>query len=226
MALTAPKGNGASNVTQPNLAPAVYPARLVQIIDFGLQAQRPYQGKDKPAVQEIGLTYELLDEFMVDDKGNPREDKPRWVSETLPFYGLYADKAKSTQRYLTFDPNQEWGGDFSKALGMPVNVAIVNNKTGDRVYDNVASTAAMRPKDVEKCAELKNEPKLFDLDNPDMEVFNKLPKWIQEKIQGNLKYKGSILEGRIGSVPVQAAPKPQPAESESPFKEEDSNSPY
>jgi len=226
MALTAPKGNPSSTkfAPQENIKPGVYPGRLVQIIDFGLQPQKPYQGKDKPPVQEIGLTYELVDEFMKDEKGNDIEDKPRWISETLPFYGLYADKAKSTQRYLSFDPSQEWGGDFSKAIGLPINVTVVNNKSGDKVYDNVASIAAMRPRDAEKCPELKNTPRVFDLDNPDIEVFNSFPKWIQDKLKGNLNYAGSKLEKLAGNAP--APKKEEPAPKAAPQEEAPENAPW
>lgn len=203
MALVAPKGNQDKKFApQANINPGVYPGRLVQIIDFGLQAQKPYMGKDKPPANEIGLTYELVDEFMKDEAGNDIEDKPRWISETLPFFGLYADKAKSTQRYKAFDPQEIHGGDFSKLIGQPINVTVVNNQSGDKVYDNVASLAAMRPKDAEKCPELKNPAKMFDLDNPDVEIFNKFPKWIQDKIKANLNYNGSVLQKKIGGADV------------------------
>ena len=74
MALKAPQGNGNKQFApQANIEPGTYPGRLVQLIDFGLQPQRPYMGKDKPPAQEIGLTYELVDEFMKDDDGNDIE---------------------------------------------------------------------------------------------------------------------------------------------------------
>lgn len=220
MALIANKngGNG-PRVEQKPIDPGVYPARLVQLIDLGLQAQRPFQGKDKPPSQEIMLTYELVDEFMLDDNGKPREDKPRWVSETLPLYGLFADKAKSTQRYKAFDPTEEWGGDFTKAVGLPVNVTIVNNSVGDKIYTNVANIGAMRPKDADKCPELKNDTKVFDVDAPDMDVFAELPQWIQDKIKANLNYAGSVLEKEVGKgVPAKQAKKetPPPAKKEEP----------
>jgi hypothetical protein len=203
MALKAPKQAAyASRVEQPNLEPGTYPGRIVQIIDFGLQPQRPYQGQEKKPCQEIGLTYELVDAFMIDDKGQEIEDKPRWVSESLPFYGLEADKAKSTQRYLAADPTNEHQGDFSKLLTFPVNVLIVNNARGDKVYDNVAGITAMRGRDAEKCPPLKNPAKMFDLDAPDLDVFKSFPKWIQEKIQGNLNYKGSPLQKLLGGAPA------------------------
>jgi hypothetical protein len=92
------------------------------------------------------LTYELSDCLMVDEEGNELEDKPRWVSETLPFYGLFADKAKSTKRYLAFDPNEDFGGDFSRAVGMPCNVTIVNNESNGKVYANIGNVATISAK--------------------------------------------------------------------------------
>lgn len=233
MALNAKKiGNGGGNRTpQANIEPGTYPARLVQIIDLGLQAQRPYQGKDKPPAQEIMLTYELVDTFMLDENGKELTDKPRWISETLPFYGLYADKAKSTQRYNALDPSGEFDGDFAKAIGQPINVTIVNNAVGDKVYDNIATISAMRPRDADKCPELVNPAKLLDLDAPDLDIFNALPEWLREKIKGNLNYKGSPLEQLLGGggdrprSAKAAAAKPPKAE-EPPAEAEDDDAPY
>lgn len=224
MALKAPKGNSANQFPpQKNIAPGTYPARLVQMIDYGLQPQKPYMGKDKAPAQEIGLTYELVDEFMKDEKGNDIEDKPRWISETLPFFGLFADKAKSTQRYKAFDPEEKWEGDFSQALDRPINVTVVNNQAGDKVYDNVATISAMRPRDADSCPKLINAPKLFDLDNPDMTVFNSFPEWIRKKIQGNLNFNGSKLQELIGEQPKEEKKEPATA---SVAPEKANNNPY
>lgn len=227
MALKAPQGGGKQFAPQENIKPGTYPARVVQLIDFGLQPQRPFKGQDKKPAYELGITYELVDEFMKDEDGNDIEDKPRWISETLPVHPLVADKAKSTQRYTTFDPNLELGGDFSSMLGKPCNVTIINNKSGDKVYDNVATISAMRERDAAKCPELKNPAKMFDLDNPDMEVFNAFPKWIQEKISSNLGFKGSRLEKLLGG---KAAPNKEetPDEDDAPWQKEgqQSNNPY
>ncbi len=217
-------GNGGNRVEQAVIEADVYRARLVQLIDLGLQAQRAYQGKDKPPAQEIMLTYELVDEFMKDEEGNDVEDKPRWVSETLPFYGLFADKAKSTQRYNVFDPKGDWDGDFTQALGMAINLTIVNNSKGDKVYTNVGNVAAMSEKKVAVCPELCNPITAFDLDDPDMVVFEKLPEWIQKKILDNLNFKGSVLEGKINGdatvkekptdKPKKAKPSPEPEDGD------------
>jgi len=194
----APKGD---YIPQENIEPGTYPGRLVQVIDLGLQPQRPYQGQEKPPAQEIMVTYELVDCFMVDKDGNELEDKPRWISETFPLRALSNEKAKSTERYLAIDPQMEADGDWEQLVTKAVNVTIVNNIKGEKIYDNVAMTAVMRAKDAAKCPELKNPTKVFSLDEPNMETFNALPQWIRDKITSNLKFKGSQLEKLIGDKP-------------------------
>jgi hypothetical protein len=218
MGLNANKaGNKNSNrVEQPIIEADVYPAYLVQLIDLGLQPQKPYQGKEKAPVQEIMLTYELTDCLMVDENGDEVEDKPRWVSETLPFYGLFADKAKSTKRYLAFDPNEDFGGEFAKAVGMGCNVTIVNNTVGDKTYSNIGNVAPISAKKAAQMAPIKNATKVFDLDEPDMDVFNALPEWLREKIKGNLNYQGSPLQACV----EKAGGKPAAKEDKPPFKED------
>lgn len=239
MALNAAKiqsTGGGDRVEQDNLEPGVYKARIVQIIDFGVQPQRAFQGKEKPPAQEIGITYELLDEFMKDEDGNDLEDKPRWISENFPLHSLKADMAKSTKRYKALDPTEEFGGNWPDLIEYPCMVTIINNpgKEG-KVYDNVGNVSAMRPRDAANAPELVNEAKVFDLDAPDMEVFNKLPKWIQDKIKGNLGFKSSPLEKALAGgaqeaeKPAKAAPKKgKKVEEDPPFDADDAgdNNPY
>lgn len=208
--------NTGDRVEQAPVEPGVYPARIVQILDLGLQAQRPFQGKEKPPAQEISITYELVDTFCVDKDGKELEDKPRWISETLPLYSISQDKAKSTQRYVAADPSGKFGGDFSKLVNAPVNVTIVHNKVGEKTYVNVAGIAAMRPRDEAKCPELVNPAKVFDLDAPDMEIFGSLPQWIQDKIKKNLKFNGSPLD-KLLSGGAKKEPEKEPEKVEPPI---------
>lgn len=216
MALNSNKIKGgnanAERIEQPLIEPGMYPGRIVQVIDLGLQAQRPYQGQEKPPANEIMLTYELVDTFCVDKDGNEDEEKPRWISENIPLYNIKQDKAKSTQRYLAVDPENINDGDFSKIVDVPINVAVVHNKKGDKTYVNVGGISSMRGRDAAKCAELKNPAKVFDLDEPDMEIFNSLPDWIKEKVKQNLNFQGSPLQQALGGKPAPAkkekAPEP------------------
>lgn len=223
MALNANKVKAKSNkqvVQQEPLDPGTYPARLVQVLDLGIQAQKPYQGQEKPPVHKIMMTYELLDEFCVDEKGEVIEDKPRWVSEEIAFRSLKADLAVSTKRYRALDPEEEADGDFQLLLSRPCNVTIVNNESKGKIYNNVGNVSGMRPKDAAKAPELVNLPKFFALAEPDMEVFLSLPEWLQDKIKGNLDYIGSplhmALEGHKGGDKPKGKPAPEVEEEDAP----------
>jgi len=221
MALNAKTAGNSQGPKQDNLEPDVYPGRLVQIIDYGLQAQKPYQGKDKPPVNVVGFTYELVTEFMKDDDGNDIEDKPRWISETMPLHNLKADKAKSTQRYKAFDPTEQYDGDFVQCLDTPVNIIVTHNKQGDKLYVNVGDVTSMNAKKALACPELKNPAKYFDLDAPDMDIFKSLPEWVQKKICENLNFKGSPLDKLLNGAPEKKVPKPVKAKPEADQEDED-----
>lgn len=199
MALNAKKIPGKDFKRPDPLDSGTYPVRLVQILSLGLQEQRPYKGEEKDPAHELMNTYECLDEFMKDEEtGEDILDKPRWLSETFPLYSLDSDLAKSTKRYYALDPDCEQDGDWAKLAGNPGMLTVVQNKgsgkNSDRIYANITSLSSMRDKDAAKAPELVNPPKVFDIDEPDMEVFFSLPEWIQDKMKSNLEFEGSPLE--------------------------------
>lgn len=209
-----PNGGGKKIGKQVEMDAGSYPCRIVQIIDLGLQTQRPYQGEDKPPKHEIMLTYEFLDEFCLGEDGEELEDKPRWLSETFPFNSLDADLAKSTKRYRALDPKDNFDGDFTLLAGVPCVVTVVNKdgngKHKGKVFNNVGGVSGMRTKDADKAVPLQNPSKVFVLDEPDMEVYRSLPEFLQDKIRGNLEFNGSVLQNALDGV----ADKPEEPEQE------------
>ncbi len=202
-------GGGSTSVA-PTLEPATYPARLVVVADLGLQPQRPWQGDEKPPAYEILTTYEFVDEFMVDEDGNELTDKPRWFSESFPLYSLGSERAKSTVRYNALDPTTKEDGSWAALIGIPCLVTTINNpgsgKNKGKVYTNIANVAGMRAKDRENVPDLVNPPIVFDLDEPDVDAFDRLPSWMQDKIKGGLEYEGSELEKTLGTTVKVEAP--------------------
>ena len=184
------------------LESGTYPARLVQVIDLGVQEQQPFKGDPKPPAQEIMVTYEFSDEFMKDDDGEDIEDKPRWLSETFPLHSLNSDLAKSTKRYYALDPDCEEEGDWTQLTGRPVMVTIVqnrNDKTG-KVYNNIKGTSPMRAKEAAKLPDLKNPSKVFDQSNVEtLDIMLTLPEWIQNKIKEGLEWEGSAMDKALRS---------------------------
>lgn len=194
------------------LDPGTYPARLVQIIGLGLQKQRPFKGEPKDPKQMLYVTYELLDEFLLDEDGKELEDKPRWISEDFTINHLTSDLATSTKRYYALDPEAEHDGDFSKLAGSPCMVTLSrtpSKKDPEKVYNNVAAVTGMRDKDAQKADPLRNEPKVFDFYDPDLDTFMALPEWLQTKIKESLDYPGSDLEDLL-KTGVKSEEKPKP----------------
>jgi len=222
------KANDSKNATGgPPIEPleaGTYPARLLQVLDLGLQEQRPYMGEEKPPAYEINVTYELCDEFLKDEDGNDDEEKPRVVSERFKLYPLNSDRAISTKRYLAIDPEVNHDSDWFALLGMPVNVSIVQNPgkgaNAGKVYNNVESTSVMRAKDAERYPEMVNGAKTFLLDEPDMEVFDSLPDFMKKIITSNLEFEGSELQRLLENSPnkgEEPAPNKSEDEDENPY---------
>lgn len=210
--LNANKPRNDDRVAQPDVDPDVYPSYVAQVIDLGVQPQRAFEGVEKKPIQMLMVTYELADVYMVDENGDELEDKPRWVSEEFPLHGLFAENARSTKRYLAIDAQQVFEGNFGGLVGQACNVTTVNKVSKGKTYLNVGNVSPISAKKAAAMPEMKNPTKVFDLSEPDLDVFKALPKWIQEKIQGNLNYNGSKLQELLGGDA------PAPKEKEKPAK--------
>lgn len=192
------------------MAPGTYPAILAGIVDLGLQAQKPYNGQERHPVYEIVLTYEFVGEFLNDEDGNPDESKPRHLSERIPIHNLKAKKAKSTKRYYALDPEEKHEGDFVKLVGTPCTVTVVHNpkKGSDDVYVNISNVSS--PIKGYPYPPLKNDPKVFNRDHPDMTVWEKLPEWIQRVIKEGLDFHSTELAKKLNYTAPASAPAPAP----------------
>ena len=193
-----------SKMDAPLLPAGAYPARVVSVIYLGVQTQRPYMGEAKSPVDEVRITYELSDEFMADEDGNPLTEKPRWFSEDIPFYSLNADRAKSTKRYKALDPSDTADGDFFKLIGMACQVVLVQNegkgKNAGRTFTNIADvTPAPRLKGYVQ-AELVNPSVTFDPmdDNVNLDVFRNMFEGLRKKIIEAIDHVGSPLQLALG----------------------------
>lgn len=204
MSMKANDYSGSSNYEAPDpLEPGAYNARVVHVLNTGLQPRNPYRGEEKTPKIMFSITYELADEFLSDEDGEPDLTKPRWVSESFPINSLDSERAKSTARYLALDPSNEHDGDWSELVGLPCVVTLVQNRSKKNekvIYNNVASVQPMRSKDASKLGPLVGEPKLFDFYDPDVKVFLSLPPFIQKMIKGGLDFKGSKLEKLLEDV--------------------------
>src|SRR6478735_3744667 len=103
--VTSPKKPQGKRVEQVELAEDNFPCRVAQVIDLGRHKRETYDTVNRKYVVDdskapanmVMLTYEFTTEFMKDEDGNDLEDKPRWLSETLPIFALDIELATSTK---------------------------------------------------------------------------------------------------------------------------------
>lgn len=223
MALDASKSTMPSNrkfVEQPNLKVGGHAARVVRVVDLGVQPQKPWGTQVKKPVNMVNITYELSHDFVVDEDGNIDENRPRWIDETLPLYPLTADRATSTARYRAIDPEEVAGGNFANIISFPCTVVVVHGKGKGKhegkIFDNIGDVASATTIPGYVQPELKNPGVVFDLSEPDIEVFKSLPKRLQEKIVGNLNFQGSKLQALIAEAGLEiSAPQEEVSEPQS-----------
>ncbi len=229
MALNAKKikSQSKARVQQDEIAVGNYMCRVAQVIDLGVRPREKWDtvsnsyviDNEKAPAQNMMVTYEFCTEFVKDAEGVDDETKPRWLSESMFLFSLDVDLATSTKRYKAIDPTLTFDGDWTKLVGEPCMVTIVHKKSGKAKIGSVAPAPKGMP-----FPELKNEPKVFLMDEPDMEVFGSLPEWLQEKAKEALSFKGSPLEAVLngGEVstpvkeekPVEAPTEPSVASDE------------
>lgn len=158
------------------------------------------------------------------------EDKPRWFDFEFTYNtdGFMGDNSHIYKFMKAVDalqvaPNLEQGivGHEAKALkdllGEPLVVGLVqytksSGKNAGKVDNKVATFSPMKKKDQKDARPLINPTVYFDMGEPDLEVFNKLPggdsDWaVKTRITKGIDFVGSKLHQLLGGAPVpQAAP--------------------
>lgn len=156
------------------LAEGIYAAVCTQLIDTGLQ----YNEKFDKTQQKITFGWEIIGESIsVDGEVQPRI-KYKEYTNSLHEKGTLRPMLQSW-RGKAFTEEELERFDLMKVLGKPCQLQIIHETRNNRVYTNIASIIAM-PKGM--AAEATETPFFFDMDEPDKEVFNRLPQFIKDKI--------------------------------------------
>jgi len=141
--------------------PATYLARCVQLIDIGTQYSEHY----RKSAHKITFGFELLGETR--DDGEPMLVFHRFTASLHKNAALRA--SLESWRAKPFTPEELGSFDLVKVLGAPCYINIVHSDDGK--WANVKSIMAL-PKGTTAPPAL-SETLLFDIDNPDMTVYEK-----------------------------------------------------
>lgn len=157
------------------------------------------------------------------------EDKPRWFDFEFTYNpdGFMGDRSHIYKFMSAVDafevkPNPEAGvvGHPAKELrellgeALTVNLIQYTKKSGDnagQIANKISSFTPMKSKDKREAKALVNETVFFDLGEPDLAVFEKLPGGdkayaIKNRILNNLEFNGSALQLALGQTPTASAP--------------------
>lgn len=158
----------------------VYLARCYKMVDIGTQNVHTAKWGDKD-VRQVILSWELLQ----DDDGNPVFMKDgESIFSISKKYTLSMNKKANMRKDLDswrgkpFTDKEADDFDITKLLDKFCKLQVVHTTTGDKTYSNVATLM-----NTTKTAKGVNEVIGFSIDDPDMEVFAKLPQWQQDKIR-------------------------------------------
>lgn len=169
--------------------------------------------------------------------GKNLEDKPRWFDFEFSYNadGYMGDNAHITKfakaiGALEVPANLEQGIEARPAkrliewLGEPLTVGLdqytkKSGKNAGQLANKIITFAPMKGKEKKEAKELVNPTVFFDMSNPDLEVFNKLPGGdspfaIKNRITTGPKFAESKLSALIGGKPVDTATPNQASEEQ------------
>jgi hypothetical protein len=156
-----------------------YVARCYRVIDLGTQSIE-YMGEQKQQ-HKVLIYWEILDKDAKMDDGRPFSVSRKYTASLDERSHLYSDLV--AWRGKTFTQEELLGFDISKLLGAYCTLQIVHNESNNKTYANVNAIMSTkeRPEGV-------NPLVMFDIDNPDMEVFEGLSDWIKDQIRNSQEW--------------------------------------
>ena len=169
-----------------------HPARVIGVIDLGVQERPPYKGKEKPPVRQVFVNFELVTSEFEDEEGEVHRHR---ISPRK--FNVSSNENSALYKFLkAIDPHDTINGDLAKLLNKACLVQVVHAKVSydgqDRTYANVAGVS-LPPKGFEIPA-AESELQCFDFDDPDIKVFQSLPEFLQEMIKNAVNFEGSKLQ--------------------------------
>jgi hypothetical protein len=152
----------------------VYTARCIKLIDLGTQDAS--FGEEVKSRKKVYVTWELLDDTVKMSDGRPYAISKTYTASLHEKAGLRKDL--QAWRGKRFTESELEGFDLKNVLGTYCLIQVSHTEKNDRVYANIDAIMATKekPKGI-------NELVHFDIDEPDMAVYEAMPDWLKEKIQ-------------------------------------------
>jgi hypothetical protein len=177
-----------------------YPARVVRIIDFGLQYAtdfktgevKKYDDGNDVIQHKVWIDFELPTET-IDIDG---VKKPRWYGKE---YTVSSHEKAAIQALLkAADPDGKYtmkGKNVVGLLGLPVMLTIGSTSTGKAKVAGITRLIKGMSVDL-----LANPTLFFDLDEATYKDFELLPEWMQKRIKDGVDFESTGLYKKFNSM--------------------------
>ena len=201
------KRKPANNI--PPVDGGTYMAVCIGVIDLGEQYRQFEKQKQGRYVNECRFIFEIPSERVQVDG----EDKPRWLStkrltvslhERSALYQMLTSWRGRPLSDAELDPTGD-GFDLSQMLGAGamLSVSVVEQDDGSR-HNKIEAVTGF-PKGIE-VPKVESEPLLFDADEPDMDMLEKMPEWIQDIIRKSTQFAENPPDEKIPNENTGADP--------------------
>lgn len=166
-------------------------ARILHVIDLGVQEKAPYQGKPKPPARTVVINFELTnDKFEYNGEQVPHRISTKELTVSND------PKSAMFKVMNSLDPQGKMDGDLANYLNLPCLCTVVHNEvvkdSEKRTYANIAGL--LPAPEGFPIPELHDKAVLFNFDEPTLEGYSELPKYIHDKMKKAVNYKGSKVE--------------------------------
>lgn len=162
------------------LPPGLYIARCYRIIDIGTQTGSPVFGSKQQ--KKVSIGWEILDDPKMED-GRPFSVHKTYTASLNEKATLRADLEKWRNKIFTDKELENF--DLTNILGSYCQLQVAQSEDGK--YTNVQSIVmfkGVKPEPV-------NPDIAFDIDNPDMQIFESLSDNMKAKIMAAPEWKGN-----------------------------------
>lgn len=195
----------------------VFLARCYKMVDVGTQTETGQFGTKEN--RKIYLYWELLQD---DDGEDVRMEDGKSPFSIFNSYKLSMHPKSNLRKHLDswrgkkFTEEEAADFDLTKLLGAFCKLQITHStsKDGQKTYANIEAIMTTKKK-----LDGVNEVSSFSIENPDMEVFNALPEWLQAKIEDAPEWEDTEEEEAAAAPATKTATK-KAAKTEEPEEDE------
>jgi len=186
MAIIAEEGTGRDFK---KVSPGCHFAICNMVVDLGIQ-ESTFKGESR-SQHKIYIRWEVPDERVTYEKDNQTVEGPCSIGA---MYTLSLSEKANLRKVLEnwrgkpFTPQELRGFDVTTIAGKCCQIMVQHSQGGDKTYANVTGVMGLSKEQQPRARQAKSEVGVlvYSLDDPDSEVYDRLPKWIREKLENRI----------------------------------------